>query len=52
VVKARHLGSFETAGAITMGARGAALTAGVAAGLWRSGEQPAASVAPLAPLTS
>jgi len=51
VVKTRHLGSFEPTGAITMGARGAALTAGAAAGLWRSGEGPAASAPPLASLS-
>lgn len=39
-VKAHHLGRFEESSTLTMGARGAALTAGVAAGLWRSGEGP------------
>jgi len=39
-VKARHLGPFEESAAATMGARGAALTSGVAAGLWPSGEAP------------
>lgn len=47
-VKERHLGPFESTSAVYMGARGAALTAGVAAGLWRSGEGPVMGARPKA----
>lgn len=47
-VKRSHLGPFESTSAVYMGARGAALTAGVAAGLWRSGEGPVMGARPRA----
>jgi hypothetical protein len=40
-VKAAHLGGFEHAEGISAGARGAALAAGRAAGMWEPGQTPA-----------